>query len=237
MSLTAKDFLSKYAATEDHNQLEVCLVGAAISHGALEKDDTPKPGPDNLPGIICDGYAMYQYFVHGNRKKGLVLGSSTYFSIEELVGILGKAKFNGCFTLVLDTCYAGEWARQLQAFVDTGDEVLERLRQAVGKRSTYINFRLSSLPDEESRAGSEGSRYTCALVDRWRLEHVWVGHKKIDHDGWGTTRLTSKCPGTEETVWSIKKSEQQTDLPTDFVLHSDGNMSTHAPKDRQKFVK
>lgn len=169
---------------------------------------------------------------HGNKKGDLVLDEGVHLTARQVFMWLSEANFHGHITILVDACYAGQWAKTFHSLCKEKSPLVKTLTKCT-RGKTFINFRLSSLASECSRDSAEGGMYTLAILNSLRREHSLT--KELGH-GWGTKVLVQRPPDQNTVVWGIKKTEPQTDIAADFVICDDGTVKLHRPSDRAKYI-
>lgn len=226
---------------------------------ALYSFSVPAPPPSQIKESIKEflqspGNVKVLYLSgHGDRDGDLVLGEGVYLSTKECLTWLAEARFGGMITFIIDACYSGMWAQNVSELIhkrthsDAADVFYPLRDRAVeGGGKTMINCRLSSLPGETSRDGGSrrGGRYTTNLL--WYLQREWRWSKEaaganaispaFHNPGWGSKELFKHRPNNEDAVFSISKSEPQSDIIFDVVIKHDGSTAAYFPQDRKKYI-
>jgi len=128
--------------------------------------------------------------------------------------------------------WASTFTREVEKKTETIYQPLRRAAQNSGQK-TFINIRASSLSGETSADTSDGGKYTQSVLAGLRREHAWTSQ---DGRGWGTKVLTERPPDENTCVFGTSRSEPQTDLVCDYVIHPDGKTTVHFPGSRRDYL-
>lgn len=176
---------------------------------------------------------------HGDTDGDIPLQGS-YIQVHHILEWLAEANFAGHITIMVDACYSGMWAKRVGKYIHKGsrektETIYQPLRRAAQNsgQKTFINIRASSLSGETSADTSDGGKYTQSVLAGLRREHAWTSQ---DGRGWGTKVLTERPPDENTCVFGTSRSEPQTDLVCDYVIHPDGKTTVHFPGSRRDYL-
>lgn len=161
---------------------------------------------------------LIYYTGHGSESGHVSIGNNKGgFNLDDIVDILTDIKYAGVLTIVIDSCFAGSWARNMRQRIRNS-----RLHEHLKGTSTpfRLNLRMSSGKGQKSKDTQNGGVYTNAwlakLDDEARYLAACGDYPRIrdtSSPGWG-----NQCNELNQEVTSL--GTDQTDVNIDFCWHN-----------------
>lgn len=244
---------TKHAQGQGHEQLQALLVRQNndegrtwnMQHMAEHLTDNgaavaryKEVNKHTIRNFLTEGSSSLYWnkliYLTGHSAKGsgfCMHDSGSYLTIEDILKWLQEGGFAGVVTLIVDSCYSGQFVKDMITACNNPPEHMRKMHQYLDRNSYHLRVRIrtSALASEPSLRHDGGSKYTQSLCGRMLSEY---GRASGSGNNWGLQFARNHNANERDTVFGVTTSYKQTDLPVDFQYKGSGSWSWSYPKDR-----
>lgn len=173
---------------------------------------------------------------HSTKGEGFCMhDDESYLTMEDILKWLEEGGYSGVLTLIVDSCYSGQFVKDMIRACNDQPEHMRKMQQYLDRNDYHLRVRIraSALASETSKRHEGGSKYTQSLVGRMLSEYARASGSG---NNWGLQYARNHNASGSDTVFGATTSYAQTDLPVDFQYKGSGSWSWFYPDDRGHLI-